>query len=529
MSAPTDATSVTAAEQAAVTVRGVSRSFGSTRALRDVSFSIAHGEIHALLGENGSGKSTLVKILAGVYRADAGTIDRMDRSVSATDMTPEVAESLGLRFVHQNPSTFGAMTVAENIALGTHFPTRARTAVRWRELRRHTQELLDRFGINARPGTLVEDLRQADQTMIAIARALHDSDERHGLVLVLDEPTAALPEHEVEILLDSLRHCVSLGHTIIYVSHRIEEVMSLAHSVTVLRDGVHVVTRGVQNLTEAELIGHIVGRPLDSMFARDIRTTVGDRPMLEVRHVSGGPLRDVSFSARSGEIVGIAGLLGSGRTELLLTIFGAYRRGSGEIEVEQKPVRLRSPADAMRAGISYVPEDRHKDALFVTLSVRENITITRLRAYWSRWRLSRSREQRDTQRSIEEFSIRTEGPSAPLFSLSGGNQQKTVLARWLAREPKVLLLDEPTQGVDVGARADVYASIRAAVARGMTVILVTSDFDELSQVSDRILVLRDGAIQGELDTRDLDRRRITEAVYAMSAAGPVVESHRRAN
>jgi ribose transport system ATP-binding protein len=517
MSAPADFANVTAADVAAVTVRGVSRTFGSTRALRDVSFSIAPRQVHALLGENGSGKSTLVKILAGVYRADSGTIDRMDRSVSAADMTPETAESLGLRFVHQNPSTFGRLTVAENVAIGTRFPTRA-GAVRWRELRRHTQQLLDRFGIEARPNTLVEDLRQADQTMIAIARALHDSDERHDLVLVLDEPTAALPEHEVRILLDSLRHCVSLGHTIIYVSHRIEEVMSLAHSVTVLRDGRHVVTRSVQNLTEAVLISHIVGRPLDSMFARNVRTTVGERPMLEVRHVSGGPLRDVSFTARAGEIVGIAGLLGSGRTELLLTIFGAYRRGGGEIEVEREPVQLRSPADAMRAGIAYVPEDRHKDALFVTLTVRENITITRVKAYWSRWRLSRAREQRDTQRSIEEFSIRAEGPGAPLFSLSGGNQQKTVLARWLARDPKILLLDEPTQGVDVGARADVYASIRTAVARGMTVILVTSDFEELSQVSDRILVLRDGVIQGELDTGDLDPRRITEAVYSMSEA-----------
>jgi ribose transport system ATP-binding protein len=500
----------------ALAVRDVSRAFGATQALDHVSFTIAQGETHALLGENGSGKSTLVKILAGVYHGDDGTFDRRGEEFPAADMTPVSAEALGLRFVHQSPSTFPRMTVQENMAMGGTFPTRA-GGIRWRELRRTTQRLLDRYAIAATPETLLGDLRPADQTMVTVARALSDSDEAEDLILVMDEPTAALPEHEVEVLLGSLRHCKSLGHTIIYVSHRIEEVLSLADSVTVLRDGSHVVTRPIEGLSEDELVNHIIGRSLGSVFPAGSKRRPGDR-VLEVEHLCGGPLRDVSFVAERGEIVGIAGLLGSGRTELLRMIFGAYPREGGAVRISGRSLDRATPRAAIAAGVGYVPEDRHQDAAYLGLTVRENLSITHVRKYWRGVRYDHAAERRDVQQAFESFSIRAAGPSEFMSSLSGGNQQKTILARWLTLAPRLLLLDEPTQGIDIGARAETYDSIRAAVNKGMTALLVSSDYEELARMSDRVLVLGDGRIRTQLSGQSLDRDAIAQAVYVSEGA-----------
>jgi ribose transport system ATP-binding protein len=497
----------------ALAVRELSKAFGATQALDGVSFGVQDAQIHAVLGENGSGKSTFVKVLAGVCRADEGSIVVNKREVSAGDVTPANAQELGLRFVHQSPTVFATMTVAENMALGTEFPTQL-GRIRWRELRKKTRLLLERYGIAATPDTLLGDLRSADQTMVAIARALRDSDESNDLVLVLDEPTAALPEQEVELLLATLRACSEIGQTIIYVSHRIEEVLSVADSVTVLRDGRHVITRSAAGLTEAELVSHIIGRQLTAMFPSGAPPATQDTT-LEVSHLSGGPLRDVSFVARKGEIVGIAGLLGTGRTELLRMIFGAYPKDGGEIRLNGQLIEAGSPKAAMALGIGYVPEDRHQDAAYATMSVRENITIARLSQYWQRLRFHHRRERDESREYIGRFSIRTSSDKEPLSSLSGGNQQKVVLARWLSLNPTLLLLDEPTQGIDIGARADVYQFIRQAVDGGMTAILVSSDFEELARVADRVLILGRGRVGAELPTADLDRMRITELVYSM--------------
>jgi ribose transport system ATP-binding protein len=496
----------------AVSVHAISKAFAATQALDDVSFEIGAGKVHALLGENGSGKSTLVKILAGVYHADEGTLTCLGQEQDATGTTPAGAEELGLRFVHQSPSTFPKLTVAENMAIGAAFPTRM-GGIRWPRLRARTSELLERYKIDAHPDTLLGDLRPADQTMVAIARALRDSAERTELVLVLDEPTAALPEQEVELLLSALRHCVSIGHTIVYVSHRIEEVLSIADAVTVLRDGRHVITRPAAGLGEGELVGHIIGRPLSAVYPRGAATSSGT-PRLEVSGLTAGPLNDVSLVARRGEIVGLAGLLGSGRTELLLSIFGAYPRDAGEVKIDGQARKLSSPTEAIAAGIGYVPEDRHADASFPNLTVRENIGIARLGRYWRGMRFRHRQERQEAQGDIGRFRIRTGGQEELFSSLSGGNQQKAVLARWLSLEPVLLLLDEPTQGVDIGARGDTYEAIRAAVDRGMTALLVTSDFEEMAQVADRVLILRDGRIRTELTGADIDRHRIAEGVYS---------------
>lgn len=494
-----------------LTIDRISKTFGSTRALNEISFTVQEGQIHGLLGENGSGKSTLVKILAGVYAADPGG----SVSIGATTMrgeaiTPDRARVLGMRFVHQNSAVFPQMTVAENIAVGSVFPARL-GMIRWSALKTNTQQLLDRYGIRAGPDDMLGELRPADQTMVAVARALRDAET--ATILVLDEPTASLPEPEVRVLMAALRRCAVQGQTILYVSHRIDEILQLTDAVTVLRDGRHIVTRRSQGLTEDGLIKYIVGRPIETVFAES-PGGADSRCRLSVMHLSAGALSDVSFRLNRGEVVGVAGLLGSGQSELLRALFGAPAAKSGDVSIDGAPVTLGSPEQAMRLGIGYVPANRERDAVFPDLSVRENLTSANIHAYW-RWFIRRYRhERRETASAIAGFNIRTASAESPISSLSGGNQQKVILARWLIRNPRILLLDEPTQGVDVGARADAYATIRQAVRSGMSVLLVSSDFDELAHASDRVLVIRDGQVAAELAGADLTRARITELIYS---------------
>jgi ribose transport system ATP-binding protein len=501
---------------AALEIRSLSKTFGATRALRDVSFKVDRGHIHGLLGGNGSGKSSIIKILAGIIPGDhGGSIDLLGSRVDSAAITPEIARERGLRFVHQNPAVFQSMTLAENIAIGNCFPT-ALGKVRWKELRQRTQRLLDRFEIDARPDDEMAKLRQADQTMVAIARALQDDDENSVAALVLDEPTASLPDHEVEILLSALRRFAARGHTILYVSHRLDEVLQITDVVTILRDGRHVLTSLTPDMTESSLIEQIVGRPLERIFATHNTTSIQissvGGPVLDVARLRGGPIVDVSFTVHSGEFLGIAGLLGSGRTELLQMLFGVCPIEGGEIRVGGARVAFQTPQDAMNCGIALVPESRERGGVFQGLSVRENLSIGQLAGYWKGWYFDHRRERAEARDSIRRFAIKTETESALISSLSGGNQQKVVLARWLRRGPRLLLLDEPTQGVDVGAREDVYASVRREVDRGMSVILVSSDFEELAQVCDRVVVLRNGRISDEVSGVRLDRQTLTELV-----------------
>jgi ribose transport system ATP-binding protein len=406
------------------------------------------------------------------------------------------------------------LTVADNIAIGNGYPTTLGRVNR-RALRRRTVELLDRYAIAARPDDLVGDLRPSDQTMVAIARALQDEDEQEQLVnvLVLDEPTASLPAQEVDMLLAALRQCAGIGQTILYVSHRIDEIREITDAVTVLRDGELIVTRSSTGMSEADLIEHIVGRPLDRVFATPATPPASD-VVLDVKGLRGGPLSDVSFEVQRGEIVGVAGLLGSGRTELLQMIFGSYPRLGGEVRLHGQPFSPRRPKDAMDRAVALVPEDREHDAAFLDLSVRENLLAASITESWRGWRLSRRSEREDARSAIATFGIRTDGETALFSSLSGGNQQKVVLARWLRRAPSLVLLDDPTQGVDVGARAELYQWISRSAESGMAAVLVSSDFEELAQVASRVLVLRDGRITASLTGDDVERQRITELVYA---------------
>jgi ribose transport system ATP-binding protein len=496
--------------EAVLSVARLSKTYPGTRALIDVDFDIRGGEVHALLGGNGSGKSTLIKVLAGVEEADpGGSIMAGGRTLAADQWSPKLAHAAGLRFVHQAPALFPALTVAENIALGHGFPM-VMGHIDWGRLNRRTSELLERYHVVAAPQTPVGALRAADRTRVAIIRALQDQDDADTGVLVLDEPTAALPDKEVDGLLATLRRYADAGQAILYVTHRLDEVLRIADRVTVLRDGQRVATVDAAGLTGARLVELIVGRPLDRVYPE-----TSDAPELEVAleitGLCGGPLRGVDLRVHRGEVLGVAGLLGSGRTELLRMLFGAYPVDAGSISLGGRRVSFRDPAAAMRAGVAYVPEDRQADATFSSLSVRQNLSAARVGDYFVTLRLRHRWERRDALASMRDFYISAASDSQPLATISGGNQQKVVLARWLRRDPQLLLLDEPTQGVDINARAEIYALIRRASSAGMAVILVANDFEELARASDRVAVLHDGRITTVVG-QPLDGRRLTELV-----------------
>ncbi|HEY1855185.1 MAG TPA: sugar ABC transporter ATP-binding protein [Solirubrobacterales bacterium] len=416
----------------------ISKSFGSTQALRDLSFSVTAGEIHGLIGGNGSGKSTLIKILAGVTGADSGEFEIGGKRFSARSFTPSLARQSGMRFVHQRASVFPAMTVAENLALGISFRKGRFGRIQWRAQRRHAQSVLDRFQIDAVPGQELGSARPAIRTMIAIARALQDQEGQGSGVLLLDEPTAALPTAEVDLLVDALKRYARTGQTILLVSHRLDELLSTADTITVLRDGVLHESRAASDYTYDSLTEAIAGRAV-SVAGLKSRSTEAADTVLAVSNLKGGAVRGASFELRSGEVLGITGLLGSGKSTLLRLLFGVDQIESGEIKGPGgKPIVLRSPRDAKRFGFAYVPEDRLEDAAFSALSVGENLSIAAVGEYWRSGVLRRSSERKDGDRLVREYQIECAGTTVPLDTLSGGNQQKVLIARWLRGNPRVL-------------------------------------------------------------------------------------------
>jgi ribose transport system ATP-binding protein len=499
------------AERAALRVLGVSKSFPGTQALKNVWLQVGRGELHALLGGNGSGKSTLIKILAGLHAAEpGGSVVVHGHELDAQHITPPLARRVGLRFVHQQPAIFGDLTVAENLFLDEDLPTRF-VQVDWRRLRREARALIERFHIDAEPGSRLGSLRPATQTMVAIARALKDADSDAATILVLDEPTAALPDAEVQVLLGALRRYASAGHSILYVTHRLGEVVAAADGATVLRDGTVAARLGKNELTEAALVAHITGGR-GSVIERRPATGRG-RIVLDARGVAGGPIHGVDLRVHAGEVLGVAGLLGSGRTTLLEMIFGARPLEGGTLELGGSRYRPADPADAIARGVVYVPEDRLRRALFPDLSVAQNLSAPALRSYRRFGRLRRRREAEDARRTIARYAIKARSERDPIALLSGGNQQKAVLGRWLARSPRLVLLDEPTQGVDVGARVELHRAVRAAADDGAGVLFVSSDLVELAEYSDRVLVLRSGEFVGELSGERLHEHDITAALH----------------
>jgi ribose transport system ATP-binding protein len=486
---------------------GLSKRFGSTQALDEVDLSAAPGEIHALIGGNGSGKSTLIKILAGVESADAGSLTVNGEELDLDRHSPARAQVAGLHFVHQQNTTFPDLTVAENLSLGRGFESGPIGGIRWRRVRDRARRTLERFEIEAEPNQRLSTLGPASQVMIAIARVLQDQGEEAGGLLVLDEPTASLPTHEVDLLLTSLRRFSTQGQAILYVSHRLEEVVRVADRVTVLRDGRLIDTFPSTGVSQRKLAELIVGSPLE--VEKTTAAGPAGEPVLEAENLADG---DLSITLRAGEVVGIAGLLGSGRSRIIRQLFGLEASGA-RVRIDSEQVEMSSPLAAMRAGVAQVPDDRLQKAAFPTLSVSDNIGIADLPAHGRAGGISGASERRRARQLIEELGIKTASERSPIANLSGGNQQKVILARWLQREPRVLLLDEPTQGVDIGARHEIHRVIRGVVGRGATALMVSSDFDELALHCDRILVVAEGRVTATLAGEDLSEKSINDAVY----------------
>jgi rhamnose transport system ATP-binding protein len=480
-------------------LRGISKRFAATQALDDVSLELRPGEVHGLVGENGAGKSTLVKILAGVHQPDTGTIwlDGEGTVVSG----PARARDLGIAVVHQEPRLFPDLTIAENVYIG-HAPRGPVGTIDWRSMRRAASTLFEELDVRFDVGALVRGLSMAESLSV---------DAR---VLILDEPTASLSAHEVERLFTIVRRLRDRGVAVLFVSHRLGEVFEICDRATVLRDGRHVVTAATPDLTTADLVRYMVGRSV-SLFPK-VETPIGD-VLLEVDGLArSDEFRDVSFSLRAGEIVGLAGLVGAGRTEVARVLFGIDARDSGEVRLAGKPVRFASPSQALAAGIAYLPEDRHQDGLVLDFSIAQNVTLPILPRLFPRLFVNASREDDVAREYTEQFRVRMTGVDQLVEALSGGNQQKVVLAKWLAAKPTVLILDEPTRGIDIGAKVEVHRIISELAASGLGIILISSDLPEVLAMSDRILVLHEGRI-----TAEVTREAATEEGVMFAATGNV--------
>lgn len=504
--------------QPSLRVTGLTKSFGSVRALSDVSFTAAAGTIHALLGGNGSGKSTLIKALAGVQLADEGTVEVNGVSVEASSLTPGWARSTGLSFVHQNVGVFPDLSVMENFALPSGYTVNPFTGISWTPLRKRTQAILDRFELAVDARTKMGDLRPAIQTMIAVARALYNENESDHGILVLDEPTASLPADEARQVMQSARSVANRGHTVILVSHRLDEVLEYADEATFLRDGRLLESVRVASLTERSIVQRIAG--VDDLPETHDTIVTSFAPYLTVDNLHAGPVRGLDLVVGQGEIVGLAGLLGSGRSSILKSLFGLIPAESGTITLKESAVRFGHPIAAMRQGVAYVPENRNEEAAFPDLSVEENLSIARLDEYWRSGWFARNVQNATATSVIDEYRVVVGSPASTFSTMSGGNAQKIVMARWLGRTPELLLIDEPTQGVDVGARADIHRRIVQAARAGMAVIVVSSDSSELAALCDRVVGIKDGRNRGELNGHEVTVAACAELSHGISDEVP---------
>jgi ABC-type sugar transport system ATPase subunit len=494
--------------------RGISKRFGGIQALSDVTLTLRAGEVMALAGENGAGKSTLIKILAGAYQGDAGVVSIDGQPVAIH--SPADSERLGISVIYQEFNLTPNQTVAENVFLRD--PPRRRGLLGRLNLvdqdarRRSTQVLMEQVGSGIDPDAKVSGLSVAHQQMTEIAKAL----ALEARILIMDEPTSTLPDAEVEVLFDIIRQLKAKGIAVVFVSHRLEETRRIADRVTVLRDGQRVGEAKVADVTDQEIIRMMVGRVVDTLYPKT-EATPSD-VVLSVRGLTrAGVLKDVSLDVRRGEVLGLAGLVGAGRTEIARCIFGADRFDSGTIELDGELIVVRSPEDAVRLGIGYVPEDRKLQGLFLDMSVRDNIAMSVAHRMTRAGFVDRAAVTDVAASFRDRLTVRPPQLDIPVNRLSGGNQQKVALAKWLALRPRVLILDEPTRGIDVGAKAEVHALIDELAHEGIGIILISSELPEVLNMSDRIVVVAEGEIVGELARHEATQERCLELASIKSA------------
>ena len=488
---------------------GISKRFPGVQALDDVAFEVAPGEIHALLGENGAGKSTLLKILSGAQQPDSGTISLAGAPV--TMATPHDAQRLGIVTIYQEFTLAPNMTVAENVFIGRE--PGAGPFVNWRKMAAQTRAITDRLGLGLKPFSFVRDLSVAEQQMVEIARAL----SMQSRLIVMDEPTSALSSAEVDKLFRIVRDLKTQGLSTIFVTHRLEEVMEICDRYTVLRDGRLVGGGKVADTSVDGIIRLMVGRQVEALFAHREEAATGDVALRveglsrrgKAQDQNAAVLDNVSLEVRRGEILGVAGLVGAGRTEMARAVFGADRFDSGQVFVDGEPVSIRSPRDAIRRGIGLVPEDRKQQALFLSLGVRINLSMAAHdRILSAGIFIDEAAERRIVEEFRKSLNIRMASPDQIIANLSGGNQQKVVLARWLALRPRVLIVDEPTRGIDVGAKVEVHNLLYEMARNGIAIIAISSELPEVLAISDRIVTMREGRVTGEISRRDATEERL---------------------
>ncbi|EJZ1885208.1 TPA: sugar ABC transporter ATP-binding protein [Escherichia coli] len=486
-------------------MKHITKRFPGVLALNDVQFTIRRGEVHALLGENGAGKSTLMKILSGVYQPDEGEIIFEDKPVSFSD--PLSAQNVGITIIHQEFNLFPELTVEENIFIGREFCKKNRWRLDEKQQRQATIEILQKLNLAIKPDTLVADLTVAQQQMVEIAKAI----SVNARILIMDEPTAALTETEIESLFRVTRLLKEQGTGIVYISHRLEELALIADRATVMRDGQYISTVDYECVKISDLIAMMVGRDLGNIYPR--REALQQRiPVLEVNGLTRkGVLNDINFTLYRGEILGFAGLMGAGRTELARAIFGADSIDSGTLKLNGKETVIKDISDAIQQGISYLTEDRKKEGLALNLSVERNIMLGNYPEYSDRFgNIDSRRCQQTSEEQVKALRIKTPNLEQAALNLSGGNQQKIIIARWVCKDTDILIFDEPTRGIDVGAKLEIYELMNRLVAKGKSIIMISSELPEVLGMCDRILVMRSGRITGELSAKEATQEKIMQ-------------------
>ena len=483
-----------------IEMRGINKSFGTNQVLKDAGFVLEDGEVHALMGENGAGKSTLMKILTGVYTKDAGTILVDGQEVNYKN--PQEAEKAGIVFIYQELNVLFDLTVEENLFMGKEITKKFGICDK-KAMRAKAQEVMDRMGVQIPVDAVMSDLSVGQQQMVEICKALMVD----AKVLIMDEPTAALTQSETKVLFEVINSLRAKGVSIVYISHRMEEIFELCDRITILRDGSYIGTRYIRDINMDDIVQMMIGREIGERYPK--REVAIGPEVIRVEGLTHEKLfRDVSFSVRAGEVLGVSGLMGAGRTEIMHAIFGNLPTVSGKIFIDGQEISIKNPRQAIAAGIGFITEDRKTEGLLLEKSIAENIELANLGKVSDKSILSKSKGAGLVKRGIEEFRIRCFGPDHECGNLSGGNQQKVVLAKWIYTDPKILILDEPTRGVDIGAKKEIYNVINDLAAKGVAVIMVSSELPEVLGMSDRVMVVHEGHVTGIIDGTAADQAKV---------------------
>ncbi|MEV9640760.1 sugar ABC transporter ATP-binding protein [Mammaliicoccus sciuri] len=484
-----------------IAMSGISKSFNGNKVLEDVQFEVKKGEIHALMGENGAGKSTMMKILTGIYSRDAGEVWVKGEKVEFKNA--KEAEEAGIAVIHQELNILPDLTVAENFYLGNEQTFGKSGILKTKEMNRQAEEILSKLGLDIDARTVTRELSVGKQQIIEIAKAVSSNAE----VIIMDEPTAALTDREIETLFETVRSLQAQGVSFVYISHRMEEIFAMCDRITILRDGQYVGVRKIKETTFEEIVQMMVGRELGERFPKRSHD-IGDVKMKVEGLTHDGFFEDVSFEVRKGEILGIAGLMGAGRTEVIQSIFGYRKLTSGQIFIDGKPVTISNPLQAKKLGIGYVTEDRKSEGLILDFSVRDNMSLTNFDRISQSAIIRKGKENALYDMMSKRLRVRTSGPEQAVKSLSGGNQQKVVIAKWLGIEPDILFLDEPTRGVDVGAKKEIYSIINELAERGVAIVMISSELPEVIGMADRVLVMHEGQLMADIPKVDMTQERI---------------------